>query len=508
MHPSDQRRPLISPPQPVVPLAGSDPPFDPDAPAAIPVVSAPLRLAASALLVSARFRDITLASRLLRSDEPRAFAIGNARGADAPVNPAWLPEMSDPLAPRRHLLVEPAPGGFVLNLTSGMRAVLQTELQALPLTPDLGRADAPLRLPPGSHLHVPCGEVTFDLQPAEPAAMLPRPWLPAGWRAGAKYPLAVAILLGLLLAIAHLIPSDPRALSLDTLDASGRMARLMTVPLEVTAPEIDHARALAQAAGGSGSAAAAKPSGQAGDRRSHETSHHLTIRGTARPQDARAVAAQIHDNSLLAVLDGPRTSAFAEVLTDGLAMGADAQEIVGNLVASNAGPAFGAGGLGPSGTGRGGGGEREGTIGGGGPLGTTGRIGGHGGPDYGIGPGVGSLHTRHSRGPEVSLEGSSVRGSLDKEIIRRTVRRHLNEVRYCYETALTTHPSLVGRIVTQFTIAPTGRVLAAVIQSSSLKSPTVEMCVVNAVKRWEFPQPSGGGLAMVSYPFTFAPAGD
>ena len=101
----------------------------------MPVVSAPLRLAAPALLVSARFRDITLASRLLRSDEPRTFAIGNARGADAPVNPAWLPEMSDPLAPRRHLLVEPAPGGFVLNLTSGMRAVLQTELQALPLGP-------------------------------------------------------------------------------------------------------------------------------------------------------------------------------------------------------------------------------------------------------------------------------------------------------------------------------------------------------------------------------------
>ena len=64
-----------------------------------------------------------------------------------------------------------------------------------------------------------------------------------------------------------------------------------------------------------------------------------------------------------------------------------------------------------------------------------------------------------------------MRGTLDKEIIRRTVRRHLNEVKYCYEKALATRPSLAGRIVTQFTIAPTGRVLAAVIQSSSLASP-------------------------------------
>jgi len=502
-----QRPPLVPPPQPPVPLAGSDPPFDVDAPAATPVVSAPLRLAAPALLVAARFRDITLASRLLRSDEPRTFAIGNARGADAPVNPAWLPEMSDPLTPRLHLLVEPAPGGFVLNLTSGMRAALQTELQALPLGPDLGWADAPLMLPPGSHLCVPCGEVTFDLQPAEPVATLPRPWLPGGWRAGVKYPLAVAIVLGLLLAIAHLIPSDPRALSLDTLDASGRMAHLVTVPLEVTAPEIDRARSLAQAAGGSGSAAAAKPSGQAGDRKSHEASHHLTIKGTARPQDARAVAAQIHDDSLLAVLDGPRQSAFADVLADGPALGPDVQDIVGNLVASNDGSAFGAGGLGPNGTGRGGSGEREGTIGGGGPLGTRGRIGGRGGPDYGFGPGVGGLHTRHAIVPDPVPGIVHVNGALDKEIIRRTVRRHLNEVKYCYEQALVSRPSLSGRIVVQFAIAPTGRVLTSVVQSSSLGVAAVDSCVVNAVKRWEFPQPDHGGLAVVSYPFSFSPAG-
>jgi hypothetical protein len=32
--------------------------------------------------------------------------------------------------------------------------------------------------------------------------------------------------------------------------------------------------------------------------------------------------------------------------------------------------------------------------------------------------------------------------------------------------------------------------------------------VVNAIKRWEFPAPTGGGLAIVSYPFTFSPAGN
>ncbi len=50
--------------------------------------------------------------------------------------------------------------------------------------------------------------------------------------------------------------------------------------------------------------------------------------------------------------------------------------------------------------------------------------------------------------------------------------------------------------------------LAAVVQSSTLRELSVEACVVNAVKRWEFPAPDHGGLAMVSYPFTFSPAGD
>jgi TonB family protein len=189
-------------------------------------------------------------------------------------------------------------------------------------------------------------------------------------------------------------------------------------------------------------------------------------------------------------------------------MGSEVEDVLGHLVGPLVGSAYGVGGLGSNGTGRGGGGEGEGTIGGGGPLGTTGRYGGHGGPGYGIGPGVGVLATHHPRVPDPVIGHATVQGTLDKEIIRRIVRRHLNEVKFCYQEALAAHPALEGRLVTQFSIAPSGRVLAAVVQSSTLKAVSVESCVVNAIKRWEFPAPERGGLAMVSYPFTFAPAGD
>ncbi|HMF44401.1 MAG TPA: AgmX/PglI C-terminal domain-containing protein, partial [Polyangia bacterium] len=86
--------------------------------------------------------------------------------------------------------------------------------------------------------------------------------------------------------------------------------------------------------------------------------------------------------------------------------------------------------------------------------------------------------------------------------------RHMNEVKYCYEQALARKPKLDGRLVAQFTISAQGQVIASVKASSTLADPTAEMCVVNAIKRWDFPAPNGGGLAIVTYPFTFTPAGN
>ena len=69
-------------------------------------------------------------------------------------------------------------------------------------------------------------------------------------------------------------------------------------------------------------------------------------------------------------------------------------------------------------------------------------------------------------------------------------------------------PKLDGRMVAQFTIAGSGQVLTSIVASSTLGSPAVEMCVTAAIKRWQFPAPEKGGLAIVSYPFQFSPAGN
>lgn len=103
--------------------------------------------------------------------------------------------------------------------------------------------------------------------------------------------------------------------------------------------------------------------------------------------------------------------------------------------------------------------------------------------------------------------GANKDGSVDKEIIRRIIRRHINEVKYCYEQELTKKPDLGGRIMVQFTIAASGQVIASVLQNSTMGNARVENCTVQAVRRWEFPKPLGGGIVIVSYPFVLTPAG-
>jgi len=84
--------------------------------------------------------------------------------------------------------------------------------------------------------------------------------------------------------------------------------------------------------------------------------------------------------------------------------------------------------------------------------GTIGR--GSGNPGGGMyGSKAGNLKGRKAGAPEVVPGTAEVRGSLDKELIRRIIRRHINEVKFCYERELTRNADLQGRVMVQFTMA-------------------------------------------------------
>ena len=208
---------------------------------------------------------------------------------------------------------------------------------------------------------------------------------------------------------------------------------------------------------------------------------------------------------ILGVLKTNEGSHLASIFGRDTALGTDADNVLGGLIGNEIGEAYGVGGLGLVGTGTGGGGTGEGTIGLG-NLGTIGK-GGGGGNGSGYGRGAGGLGGRRAQRARRHPRPANVRGSLDKEIIRRIIRRHINEVKYCYEKELMKKADLSGRVSVQFTIAATGQVIASVLQSSTMGNLRVENCIVQAVRRWEFPKPLGGGIVIVSYPFVFTAAG-
>ena len=140
-----------------------------------------------------------------------------------------------------------------------------------------------------------------------------------------------------------------------------------------------------------------------------------------------------------------------------------------------------------------------------GSLGLIGKGGGGGGTGSGYGRGAGAgFGGRGTRVPTVRQAYAQVQGSLDKDIIRRIVRAHINEVRYCYNQALAKDPNAKGRVSVHFTIDANGKITAAQVTESTLTDAAVGVCIARAVKGWTFPKPMGG-LVTVTYPFVLEP---
>ncbi len=105
--------------------------------------------------------------------------------------------------------------------------------------------------------------------------------------------------------------------------------------------------------------------------------------------------------------------------------------------------------------------------------------------------------------PIVRQAKATVSGPLDPDIVRRIVRAHINEVRYCYNQGLARDPRAEGRVVVDFEIRLTGDVETSKITESTMTDPQVPECIAKAVRRWKFPRPKK--LVQVSYPFVLMP---
>jgi hypothetical protein len=436
-----------------------------------------------------------------------AYLIGEGSEARFKVRGADLPD------PAATALVSRIDGGFALAFTASMQGSVELGEQSISLT-DLvasGRARASdgayhYPLPSGAKAKVMHGDVRFDIR------LVDRGSIVAG-RGDVDWPFwsyfgGTATVGAAFFLLMRSMPSDALAMQIADNEASARFAsyfhqadeRAQDEPVMVDedpeAPSTDKRPRIAETT---------KPTSSTksmpGDREVNPRS--ISDASTARgpraavpsldrgwnPADAAQRA------GIFSVLD-PQDRRFI-ASAGGFTLATDDAQVWANT----GGIDHSVGGLEATGSSRGGG-LADGAIG----MDDHGML-GHGDGSSGLrihrgGNSASKFEERTPQAPSVRIvKGDTVSGDIDKEVIRRIVRQHLNEVRSCYNQALSRNPNLEGRVVVQFTITDVGSVPKAIVQENATKDSSVARCIADAVERWTFPRGGKSGIALVSYPF-------
>lgn len=385
----------------------------------------------------------------------------------------------------RHALVRAdGAGGFVVDVAVGMVSTLGAGAH---------------KLAPGARASVTVGGATFFVANVAAPRRQARPRT-FDWRRE-LYLGGVTLAASTFLFILYSVPPEPRALALDLAHDDHFARFVITPPEEPPPPPLPgHSQS------GSPGAASVGKAGRTGQPSASARTGALRLPGPPSREKTLALARQQAERAgiLGLVAQGQH---IGSLFGRDNPLGDGADQILLGLQSTELRDGYGTG-TSLVGDGPGGGGDKPATIGVG-PLGTVGFCPGcrPGDKSYVKSRPLPEL-VHHTRAPDWQPGQAVVKcglnaSCLDKEIVRRIVRQHRNEVRFCYERGLTARPELSGRVVTQFTIANSGRVLGSAVSESSLGDRDVERCLAEAVRRWEFP--SSQQTAVVSYPFVFTP---
>lgn len=117
---------------------------------------------------------------------------------------------------------------------------------------------------------------------------------------------------------------------------------------------------------------------------------------------------------------------------------------------------------------------------------------------------------KESKGPDITPDPPIIcdgaGACMDKELIRKVINGHRDQIRFCYEMALQQSPALAGKVSVQFAVGASGSVAAARVENSTARSEALSDCLVSRVRTWQFPVGRSAGFR-VTYPFVFKPSG-
>ncbi|MBC7386863.1 MAG: AgmX/PglI C-terminal domain-containing protein [Cryobacterium sp.] len=164
-----------------------------------------------------------------------------------------------------------------------------------------------------------------------------------------------------------------------------------------------------------------------------------------------------------------------------------------------------------------GGGSGRSALGGTGGVSTrSASVSGFGGGGLGNGDGgPGSSGAGYGRGSNSKVSGqgrslvsmdtgaSDVDEGLTREQVARVVNAHMNEIRYCYDSAKLRASDLSGTVKMKFSIGAPGDVQTASVGSSTVGNRDLHDCLAGRIKNWRFPKPKGGVTVATTFPFMF-----
>jgi outer membrane biosynthesis protein TonB len=129
----------------------------------------------------------------------------------------------------------------------------------------------------------------------------------------------------------------------------------------------------------------------------------------------------------------------------------------------------------------------------------------------GTGAGTGSRgHGVARMGVDIADDGvrregdGSGEAGRDSRSLMAVVERYKSGVRFCYETALKSTPSLAGKITLQMDIDASGSVQRLDVNGDTLGEPELQGCIRAQVRNWRFPAIPAGTVRF-TLPLVFTP---
>ncbi len=440
-----------------------------------------------------RWGDQILAETYLPPGDKGGASVGSSPAATFDVGETSLPV--DPFE-----LVKADGHSFVLRFGGKMGGELERKGQTIPLsrTPEQGMAQRDgeayaIALEAADVARVQVGRLVVDVCFTAPPDKVAVPWSQrVDWTALNIFLLVFFLgAVGLVATLNRAATGDEYA---DELSANNAiLTKLLIKPPEMQKnpfiAQLNQSKEKAAAA----SAAFKGDEGKSGKRNAPERntkSAPKAIDPNSKDQ-ARLIAQKIFGGK------GPNGMA---VLFGTNGLGGALQAALGGIKGTTVGDAGGVLGMGLKGGGGGGGGTGN-TLGIG-SVGTKGVAGGQG--SYGTGVTLGGKKTADIA---IAASDPEITGSIDRELIRRVVRSHLDQLRYCYEVQLTKNPKLSGKVAVKWVVTEQGTVSSSVVAQTTTGNNELDTCVAGRVLTWVFPKPKGGGVAVVTYPFIFKEPG-